>query len=312
MESAEFRVRLVPLPSFSVIKFYHTQGKGDSDMDTDMNALSESAFAWLGTVVPKVAGVLVLLIVSWIVAGWAARVLRKGLGKASFDKTLTHFFANFVRYAIITMAVMASLGVFGIATTSFVALIGAAGLAVGLAFQGTLGNFAAGVMLLIFRPFKVDDVVSVAGVTGKVVLIELFTTQFDTPDNRRIIVPNGTIFGNTIENVIFHDKRGVDVSVGTDYNAGLDNTKIILERATKAVSGIMDDPAPQVVLTDLGDSTINWQIRVWCPAAAYFAVKEALTHDVKLALDAANISIPYPQMDLHLDGILERANGATA
>jgi len=281
-------------------------------MEADMTALTQTAIAWLTNFVPKLVGVFVLFFVAWIVAKWTSKLVRRGLEKASFDKTLTHFFSNLTRYAIILMAVLSCLGAFGVATTSFAAVIGAAGLAVGLAFQGTLGNFAAGIMLLIFRPYKVDDVVSVAGVTGKVIEIALFTTQFDTVDNRRIIVPNGNIFGTTIENISYHEKRRVDVNVGTDYNADIDNTKEILERAAKAVSGSSTEPAPQVVLTDLGDSTINWQVRVWCPSADYFAVKESVTHDVKKALDAANISIPYPQMDLHLDGVLAGANGTPA
>ena len=174
-------------------------------------------------VVPGI-GALVMLIGAFIVAGWVKKITFKALEKASVEITLTKFFANFARYVVLIVAVVAILGYFGVETASFAAVLAAAGFAIGLAFQGTLSNFSAGVMLLVFRPFKVGDVVTVSGVTGEVEEIELFTTQMNTLDNRRLIVPNGSIFGSTIENITFHDKRRVDVSVGTDYGADLKRT----------------------------------------------------------------------------------------
>lgn len=249
----------------------------------------------------KVMGVIVLLFVAWVAATWLGRLARKAMLKARLDETLTKFFSKFIRWAVLILALLACLGVFGVETTSFAAVIGAAGLAIGLAFQGTLGNFAAGIMLLMFRPFKVGDIVNVAGQTGKVDEVELFTTTIDTPDNRRIIIPNGSVFGSVIENISHHSTRRVDVAVGSDYFADLDETRDILTRVATNVSGRLDDPEPAVVLLELGGSSIDWSVRVWCNSADFWGVKQALTRDVKNALDQAGIGIPFPQMDVHMD-----------
>lgn len=242
---------------------------------------------------------IVFLVVAWFVAVWAQRLVRGGLQKAKFDETLTRFFAKATRIVIFIIAILACLGIFGIETTSFAAVLAAAGFAVGLAMQGTLSNFSAGVMLLVFRPFKVGDVVSVAGELGKVDEIELFTTTLDTFDNRRIILPNSAIFGATIENITFHPKRRVDVNVGVAYEADLDRTREVLENAARSVPGRLEDEEIQVVLLELGDSSVNWQVRVWAPTADYFPVKDATTRAVKMALDEAGLTIPFPQLDVH-------------
>lgn len=263
--------------------------------------LNETTIALLTTYAIRLAGVLVLLFVAWLVAGWVRRMTRRALERAQFDSTLTRFFANLARYVILIIAVLACLGIFGVETTSFAALLAAGGLAVGLAFQGTLSNFAAGVMLLTFRPFKVGDYVSVAGQAGSVQEIELFTTILDTPDNRRIIVPNSAIFGSTIENFTFHDVRRVDVSVGTDYGADLDHVREVLEKVVADEPARLQDRASQVFLAELGGSSINWTLRVWCRREDYWDAFQRLTHDVKQALDQAGIGIPFPQMDIHFD-----------
>jgi small conductance mechanosensitive channel len=251
------------------------------------------------------AGALAFLIVSWIVAGWVRRIVRRGFETAGVDDTLGIFLSNLARWAILIMAVLAALGMFGIQTTSFAAVIGAAGIAIGLAFQGTLSNIASGVMLLIFRPFKVNDVIKAAGVTGKVIEISLFTTSFDTADNRRIFVPNALIFGGTIENVTYHAKRRVEVSVGTDYSADLDEVRAALERAIVSVEGVLDDPKSQVYLMELSASSIDWAVKVWCKTDNYSAVREAVIRAVKIELDTAGIDIPFPQMDVHVNGTLD-------
>ena len=243
-----------------------------------------------------------LLFVGWIVAGWVSRFVRKGCDKAKIDVTLGKFFAKATRWLLLLMVVLACLEVFGVETTSFAAVLAAAGFAVGLSLQGTLSNFAAGVMLLIFRPFKVGDVVSVAGQTGKVDEIELFTTTLDTPDNRRLILPNGAVFGAVIENVTYHEKRRVDVAVGVDYSADIDKTRSVLMEAAKGVSGRLQDEEPVVILADLGASSVDWSVRVWSKTSDFFPVKEALTEAVKKGLDNAGIGIPFPQMDVHVDG----------
>lgn len=251
----------------------------------------------------RVIGALIFLFVAWMVAAWLGRMTRKGLERANVDQTLTKFFGNLMRYAILVMAILSCLNFFGVETTSFAAVIAATGFAIGLALQGTLSNFSAGVMLLIFRPFKVGDVISVGGVTGKVDEVELFTTKLDTQDNRRYILPNSTVFGSAIENITYHPIRRVDVAVGTDYPADLAETRRVLEAAAKTVKGGLQDPPPQIYLVDLGDSSINWQVRVWCNTDDYFDVWEQTTNDTKNALDAAGIGIPYPQMDVHVDGV---------
>ncbi|MDQ7007891.1 MAG: mechanosensitive ion channel family protein [Acidobacteriota bacterium] len=249
----------------------------------------------------RVVGVVVLLIVGWIVAGWSGRVVSRGMARAEVDITLTRFTGKLIRWLVMLLVVLAGLGLFGVETTSFAAVLAATGFAVGMAFQGTLGNFASGVMLLVFRPFKVGDVVSVAGVTGSVHEIGIFTVSLDTPDNRRLVLPNGAVFGATIENITFHDSRRVDVNVGADYGADIDRTRAVLLAAAEKVPGVDRSRPIQVVLTDLGASSVDWSVRVWCKTPEYWAVRDALVRAVKMALDEASIAIPYPQLDVHLD-----------
>jgi small conductance mechanosensitive channel len=256
----------------------------------------------------NVAGAILLLILTFIVAGWAKRATRAGVERANLDPTLSRFFGSFARYTVLILGGLAILGIFGVSVASFAAILAAAGFAVGLALQGTLSHFAAGIMLLLFRPFGVGDKVSAADVTGKVVEIGLFTTLFDTPDNLRIIVPNSALFGSTIENHTHHDTRRVDVAVGTDYDADLQTTRSILEEVAASVEGGLTDPAPQVYLSELGASSIDWAVRVWTQTPDYWAVRERLTTQLKEALDAQDIGIPYPQMDVHLD-TLAPSNG---
>lgn len=262
-------------------------------------------FATLVPYLLDLLGAIALLFLTFWVAAWGRRVTKRSLERTGMDLMLTRFSANLVRYGILILGGLAVLSIFGISVASFAAILAAAGFAIGLALQGTLGNFSAGAMLLIFRPFKVGDVVSVGGTTGKVVELDLFTTKFDTPDNRRIIVPNGSVFGSTIENITHHPTRRVDVDVGTSYDADLGKTREVLERVAGSTEGGLEDPAPQVYLKALGGSSIDWAIRVWANTPDYWAVKERLTAEIKDALDEAGIGIPYPQMDVHLDGGLD-------
>ncbi|MCA9224301.1 MAG: mechanosensitive ion channel family protein [Planctomycetales bacterium] len=257
-------------------------------------------------------GALLLLFVAWILAGWASRFVHAALTRAKVDMTLTKFLSRFTRWLILLLAGLGCLGAFGIETTSFAAVIGAVSLAIGLAFQGSLSNFAAGVMLLVFRPFKVGDVVNVAGNLGKIDEIELFTTALDTFDNRRFIIPNSAIFGATIENISFHPRRRVEVPVGVCYSADIDATRAVLEQAAASVPLGLGDPAPAVLLMGLGASSVDWMVHVWANSADFGAVKQATIRAVKMALDEAGISIPFPQMDVHLDSTppVDRAKAA--
>lgn len=243
---------------------------------------------------------LVAFFVMTLAATWASKIVGTVCRKARIEETLARFFSKMARWAVLLVGMLFILGVFGIDTSGFAVILGAMGLAVGLALQGTLGNFASGVMLLIFRPFKVGDVVRAAGVVGTVFEIDLFATVFDTADNRRIIVPNGAVFGGTIENISYHKTRRVEVSVGTDYGADLDQVRAVLEQAAAGVAERIEDPGHQVVLAGLGDSCIDWKVRVWCKASDYWGCVETTTRAVKLALDDAGIGIPFPQMDVHL------------
>ncbi|HMR05482.1 MAG TPA: mechanosensitive ion channel [Polyangiaceae bacterium] len=255
----------------------------------------------------RIVGVALVLFVSWVIAGWARRRTAQALEKRAFDAMLARFFANVVRYAILAGAVLGCLGVFGIQTASFAAVLAAMGLAVGLAFQGTLSNFAAGIMLLVFRPFKVGDVVKVAGEIGAVVEVELFTTELRTPDNRRLVIPNSEIFGKTIENMTHHETRRVDIAVGVAYEADLDKTREVLLAAAKEVQNVLEDPAPEAYLDSLGDSAVNWQLRVFCKTSDYWTVRQEAVRATKRSLDAAELSIPFPQMDVHVSNVTQLA-----
>lgn len=250
----------------------------------------------------KLIAVLILLWVGLRIASRLGNTITTSLEAREFDLSLARFFGQLTRWGIALGVGLACLSVFGIETTSFAAVIGAAGLAIGLAFQGTLGNFAAGVMLLVFRPFKVGDFVKVGGTTGTVQSVGLFTTTFDTLDNRRITVPNGGVAGQTIENITHHDKRRVDIDVGASYDADIPETRTRLERAVKRIEKRLEDEPNQVFLKGLGASSVDWQVRIWCRTADYWGVWEATVEAIKDELDEANIGIPYPQMDVHLKG----------
>lgn len=246
--------------------------------------------------------VVLILVIAWIIAGWvAARIRNRGEKSKRLDTTLSLFFSNMARWAILALGVITAIGILGIPTASFAALIAAAGLAVGLALQGSLGNFASGVMLLIFRPFKVGDYINAAGTAGTVQEIQLFATILDTPDNRRLIVPNGEVFGSTIENVSFHETRRCDVAVGTDYGADLDEVRAVLKSAAEALPQKLADKDVAIVLQELGDSSIGWSVRAWVASADFWPARDELTRLVKKHLDDAKIGIPFPQMDVHMD-----------
>jgi small conductance mechanosensitive channel len=271
--------------------------------------LGEEAKALLIRYGVSALGALVLLVIAWTLSGWISRALERGMTRAKIDATLTRFLARLVGWLVLLMAVLACLSIFGVETTSFAAVLGAAGIAIGLAFQGTLSNFASGLMLLVFRPFQVGDTITVASVTGKVYAIEIFTTTVDTADNRRYIIPNSSVFGATIENITFHPQRRIDLTIGVGYDADIDQTRSVLESAVAQVEAALSNPAPAVILSELGASSVNWIVQVWANSADLGAVKQALLRAIKNSLDAAGIEIPYPQMDVHLRQSADAANG---
>lgn len=253
------------------------------------------------TLAQKLVLLLVILLITWFFAGALSRFIRKrGEKSKRIDTTLARFFANIVRWGLLILGVIVALGTVGIEMMSFAAILAAAGLAVGLALQGSLSNFAAGVMLLLFRPFKVGDVVKVNGELGIVDQIDLFTTTMDTFDNRRLIMPNSTIFDNTIENITHHSQRRADVDVGVSYDADLQQARQVLTEVANSISTKLPDRDVQVALLAFNDSSIDWQVRVWCKKEDWFATKEELILRIKQALDQAGIGIPFPQRDVHL------------
>jgi small conductance mechanosensitive channel len=268
----------------------------DSFLQSAQEAITALASAW-GL---KVIGALAVLIIGWIVSKAIRASVRRTLDKSALDKTLVPFISNMIYYAMITFVLLAVLALFGVQTTSFIAVLGAAGLAVGLALQGTLTNFAAGVMLLIFRPFKVGDFVDAGGNAGTVQEIGIFSTTLHSGDNVKIIVANSQIYGTTIKNFSANDTRRNDMIMGVSYNDDLGRAKSVMERIMKEDSRVLEEPAPLVAVSELADSSVNFVVRPWCKKEDYWGLRFDLHRKFKEELEAAGCSIPYPQSDVHM------------
>ena len=230
----------------------------------------------------------------WLSSFAKKRIVWLGLKYEELDDTLFIFLASLARYAILAIALTFVLARFGIQTTSLIALLGAAGLAIGLALQGTLSNLAAGVMLLGFRPFKMGDYVDVAGHSGTVKAISLFTTELATSDNVQVTVPNGDIWASSIVNYSFYDKRRCDLTIGVSYDADLKKAETVLLKIIKADDRAMSDPEPFVKVTNLGDTSVDFSIRVWATKDDYWDMRHAMIREIKVQFDKAGIDIPYP------------------
>ena len=243
---------------------------------------------------------IVIYIIGKFVVGIVINLLGKLLARAKYNEMLVSFVKSIVRAVLMLFVIVASLDKLGVDTTSMVAILGAAGLAIGLSLQGSLQNFAAGVMLLVFKPFKDGDFVDAGGASGTIKSINIFNTIMTTPDNKEIIVPNGRIYGDNITNYSAKDTRRVDMVVGIGYDADLLKAKNILNEMIEADPRILKDPAPKVAVSELADSSVNFVVQPWVAAADYWGVKFDFTEAVKLRFDAEGISIPFPQMDVHL------------
>jgi len=265
----------------------------------DFEAVAAAATQAISAWGLRVLGALAVLIGGWIVAKAVRGSVRRSLSNR-IDATLVPFIANLIYYLLLTFVVLAVLSLFGIQTTSFIAVLGAAGLAVGLSLQGTLSNFAAGVMLLIFRPFKVGDFVEAGGVSGSVQEIGVFASVLHSPDNVRIIVPNSAIYGSTIKNYAANDTRRNDLVIGVSYDDDLGKAVATINEVLAADARVLKDPAPVVAVAELGDSSVNLVVRPWCNKDDYWALRFDLTRTLKERLEAAGCSIPYPQRDVHL------------
>lgn len=245
-------------------------------------------------------GAIVVLVLAWIVAGWARRWTQRSIHRSQIDDTLASFFAALARAAVLVLGIMAALQILAVPLTTAVAVIGAAGLAIALAFQGTLSNFASGVLLLTFRPFRQDDFVEVGGASGKVTEIGLFFTILTTPDNVRITVPNSKISDETIKNVTANETRRIDLVVGVGYDDDLGLAMETIHEVLGDEERVLDDPEPQVAVSEMGDSAIGIVVRPWVQTPDYWPTRFALTHALKERLEAAGCSFPYPQRDVHL------------
>jgi len=266
----------------------------------DANQLLQTITALVSTWGLKVVGAIVLLAIGRMIAGWGRKAVRALLERGETDPTLVPFVAGLVYYLLLAFVVIAVLGMVGIQTASLVAVLGAAGLAVGLALQGTLSNFASGVLLLVFRPFRVGDFIEAAGVAGSVKAVHIFTTELATPDNVAIVVPNSAIWGQVIKNYAAHDTRRVDMVVGIGYGDDIDVAIATVKRVLGAESRLLADPTPTVAVSELGDSSVNLVVRPWCRREDYWDVRFGLTRQLKEELEKAGCSIPFPQRDVHL------------
>ena len=249
----------------------------------------------------KVLGALLIFLIGKMIARALGNLSHKGMAKYGVDETLTKFISSSVYFALLIVVIMAALGQLGIQTTSFIAILGAAGLAVGLALKDTLSNVGAAVVILIFRPFKVGDFVEAGGATGTVDSISLFTTTISPVDNRTIIVPNAAITAGNIINFSQKPQRRVDHVVGIGYNDDIKKAKEVMYGVIRNDPRTLADPEPLVAVTDLGDSSVNFTVRAWVKSEEYWDAYFSIIEEIKLALDANGISIPYPQMDVHLD-----------
>jgi small conductance mechanosensitive channel len=246
-----------------------------------------------------VAAMVILVIGNWVVK-FIRNLIKKVMYKRKVDKTITEFSGNLIYYALLVFVVLAALSQLGVQTTSFIAVIGAAGLAIGLALQGSLSNFAAGFLLIIFRPFKVGDFIEAAGTAGTVEVIQIFTTQLLTPDNKTIIIPNANLTADNIVNWSSKGTRRVDITLGIGYGDDIDKARRIIAEILEQDERVLDDPAPQIAISELADSSVNFTVRPWGKVSDYWGIYFSVLETAKKRFDAEGISIPFPQQDVHM------------
>ena len=254
---------------------------------------------FLAQMVGSVLAAILLLFAAFIIGGWVRRkIVQVALAREELDDTLFTFFGNLARYAVLVLALVVVMNTFGVQTPSLVAAIGAAGLAIGLALQGTLSNLAAGVMIILFRPIKLGDFVSVSGVSGTVKDISLNTTELATVDNVQVIVPNAQVWGSVITNYSVYDTRRAEWIFGVSYGANLATAEKVIRDTILSDPRALKDPAPFCQVNNLGDSSVDFLVRVWCKSSDKFSFEADMKRQVKEALDAAGIDIPFPTQTL--------------
>lgn len=269
-------------------------------MDFEFQTTSDLIMGYISLYGLKVLAAIAIFVIGKWVAKIAVNFVKKMMTKAKIEATLVGFAGNILYGLAMAFIVIAALSQLGVETTSLAAVLAAAGLAIGLALQGSLSNLAAGVMIILFRPFKYGDFIEAAGVSGTVEGISIFTTQLKTPDNKQIIVPNGNITSGVITNYSAKAQRRIDLVVGVGYGDDLSKVKKVLSKIVKAEKRILAEPEPVIAVSELGDSSVNLVVRPWVESTEYWNVRFDLTEKIKTTFDKEGISIPFPQRDLHI------------
>ena len=282
-----------------------------SSLVKTLEQVAETSASLVSTWGLSVLGAIAVLVVGRWIAGKLRKATASALERGNVDASLVPFVSSAIYYVALTVVVIAVLNLFGIETTSLIAVLGAASLAVGLALQGTLSNFAAGTMLLLFRPFRVGDYIEAAGSSGTVSEIGVFTTILNTPDNVMVTVPNSAISGETIRNYSANPTRRIDLVMGISYDDDIRVAMQAMRDCLRANESVLDDPEPQIAVCELADSAVNLVVRPWVQAAKYWDVRFELTRALKETLEAAGCSIPYPQQDVHVQSD-DQASGRAA
>jgi len=266
------------------------------DQLLNFETFSETLTSYL----PKVGGALLTLIIGFWIIGWITKFVNTTLKAKGFDETIRPFLISLLNVGLKVLVLLSAAGMFGIETTSFVALFGAMAFAIGMALQGSLGHFASGVMLLVFKPYKVGDLVEISGSIGTVEEIQVFNTVLLTPDNKKIIIPNGVITMGVITNISGQGEIRVDMTFGIGYNDDIDEAKQVFEQVARQCPQVLNNKPVEIFVSELADSSVNFVVRPWAESVHYWEVYFYMQENVKKEMDRKNINIPYPQMDLHV------------
>ncbi len=297
-------ISIVSINTFAAEDMAPILEEGQTTQNPSVSGMVESMQTYLAENGVKFLLNVLAAVAIFIIGRWVARLvsnlLQKGMSKAKIDATLIKFVKNLVYTLLLVFVIIAALGRLGVETGSFIAIIGAAGLAVGLALGGTLSNFASGVLLIIFKPIRVGDFVEAGGATGAVKEIQIFNTILNTPDNKRVNVPNAQVTGGNIINYSVNGTRRVDLVIGVSYEDDLKKARQVLEDVLKADDRVLADPAYTVAVLELGDSSVNFVVRPWVNVADYWGVYFDVTEKCKVALEANGLSVPFPQRDVHM------------
>lgn len=280
----------------------------EKELEKNVEAITKDITSYIpANIVEIVSGYafsLVMALLIFVIGKWAVNKIVAVLGKVlrkvkDMDETLIKFLENIVYYALMIIVLLTALGKLGVETTSFLAILGAAGLAIGLALKDSLGNFASGVMIILFKPFKVGDTVTAGGVTGTVKEVGIFSSIFVTVDNQKIIVPNGSITTGSITNINAYETRRIDLVVGISYKDDIKKAKEVLTNVATSNEKVLTEKGVAVVVSELAESSVNFTINVWVNTSDYGEVKFYLLENIKIAFDNEGITIPYPQQDVH-------------